>query len=68
MIGLLLEEVSGKHSGNIYMFLLYRLTLELISANVNKLRIPLISLHPRVDVLLKNKAELRPFFAVKNLI
>ena len=68
MIGLLLEEVRGKHSGNISMLLLYQLTLEVISANINKLHVPLILAGTGVDVLLTNKAELWPFFAVKNLI
>ena len=68
MIGLLLEEVSGKHSENICMLLLYQLALEVIFANRNKLHIPLILADPGVDVLLTNKAELWPFFAVKNLI
>ena len=67
-MGLLLEEVSGKHSRNICMFLLYQLTLEVISANINKLHFPLISVDPGVDVLLTKKVELWPFFVVKNLI
>ena len=58
MIGLLLEEVSGKHRGNICMLLLYQLTLEVISANINKLHVPLISTDPGVDVLLTDKVEI----------
>ena len=68
MIGLMLEYVSGKHSRNICMLLLYQLTLEVIFANINKLHVPLILVDPRVDVLLTKKAELWPFFAVNNLI
>ena len=58
MIGLLLEEVNGKHSRNICMLLLYQLTLEVISANINKLHVPLISTDHGVDVLLTEKAEI----------